>query len=52
MDLKNKLMYLIKNKDKLEYYKHNARQFIVENFSVKKMVKDTEKLYESLLEKK
>lgn len=51
-DLKNKLMYLIKNKDKLEYYKHNARQFIVENFSVKKMVKDTEKLYESLLEKK
>ena len=47
-DLKNKLLTLIDNKSKLEFYKNNAREFIKENFSVEKMVKQTENLYKKL----
>jgi glycosyltransferase involved in cell wall biosynthesis len=47
-DLKEKLLELIDNKEKLDFYKQNARKFIEENFSVEKMVKETESLYDEL----
>jgi glycosyltransferase involved in cell wall biosynthesis len=47
-DLKEKLLTLINDKEKLNFYKKNARKFIKENFSVEKMVNETEKLYDEL----
>jgi len=49
-DLKEKLLTLIDDKEKLNFYKQNARKFIIDNFSVDKMVNDTEKLYHKLTE--
>jgi len=48
-DLKNKLLMLIDDKDRLNFYKQNARKFILDNFSVDKMVKETENLYERVV---
>jgi len=48
-DLKDKLLTLIDDKEKLNFYKKNAREFIKENFSVEKMVSETEKLYDRLV---
>jgi len=47
-DLRKKILFLIDNKEKYQFYKQNARQFIIDNFSVQKMVEDTEKLYDRL----
>jgi len=44
-DLKEKLLTMIKDKEKYNYFKQNARNFIKENFSVEQMVKQTEELY-------
>jgi len=48
-DLKEKLLTLIDDKEKLNFYKENAREFIKKNFSVEKMVSETEKLYDRLV---
>jgi len=50
-DLKEKILEMINNKEKYEYFKNNARDFIERNFSIEKMVKDTENLYKRVGEK-
>jgi glycosyltransferase involved in cell wall biosynthesis len=47
-DLKEKLLQMINNKEKYEYFKSNARDFIKQNFSVEKMVRETEDLYKKI----
>ena len=47
-DLENRLNELIDNKEKLNTFKNNARNFILTKFSVEKMMEDTIKLYKEL----
>jgi len=47
-DLKKKILIMIEDKEKYNFYKQNARKFIVENFSVNRMVEMTEKLYKNI----
>lgn len=47
--LENQLKELLTNEDKLQLMKSNCRKFIVEKFSVEKMMKDTKKLYKELV---
>jgi len=49
-DLKEKLQILVNDKDLREQFSNNAREFIVKNFSVEKMVKNTKKLYERVVD--
>jgi len=49
-DLKNKILTMIEDKEKYNFYKQNARKFIIDNFSVEQMVNKTEKLYKKLEE--
>ena len=46
--LKNALKTLIEDTDLRAKFSTNARNFIMENFSIKAMVKQTEKMYETL----
>jgi len=48
-DLKEKLQILIDDKDLRKKFSSNAREFIVKNFSVEKMVNDTKELYERVV---
>ncbi len=47
-DLTQKLKKLVKDKNTRLFYKKNARIFIEDNFSIKKMVKLTQNLYKEL----
>jgi len=47
--LKLILLDLLHNAERLSFLKSNARNFVVDNFSVEKMVEDTEKLYDNLI---
>ena len=47
-DLKDKILTMIEDKEKYNFYKQNAREFIKENFSVEQMVNKTERLYKKL----
>ncbi len=46
--LENQLNELLNNEEKLNYFKSNARDFILKTFSVEKMMEDTTKLYNEL----
>ncbi len=47
-DLEKKISELLENKEKLQEFKNNSRKFILEKFSVEKMMEDTKKLYREL----
>jgi glycosyltransferase involved in cell wall biosynthesis len=47
--LKEQLENVLTNKEKLNFFKQNARPFILEGFSVEKMLSDTEELYGNLV---
>ncbi len=49
--LEEQLKELLKNQDKLNFLKQNARPFIQRLFSVDKMMNDTEHLYDDLVKK-
>lgn len=46
--LKKALKELILNKDLRDKFAKFGREYVIKNFSIEKMIKDTEKLYESL----
>lgn len=46
--LKKALKELILNKDLRDRFAKFGREYVIKNFSIEKMIKDTEKLYESL----
>ncbi len=47
-DLEKKFNELLENREKLQEFKNNSRKFILEKFSVEKMMEDTKKLYREL----
>lgn len=47
--LEDQLRMLLNDEEKLQQFKANCRKFIIEKFSVEKMMKDTEKLYKELV---
>lgn len=47
-ELREKIKFLAGNQGIRKKFSHNAREWIVKNFSVEKMVKDTKNLYESI----
>ena len=48
-DLREKILLMIRDKERYNFYKQNARDFIIKNFSLKQMVKKTQELYRSLV---
>lgn len=48
-ELEIRLNELIEDKEKLNQFKINSRKFILENFSVEKMMEDTIKLYREII---
>lgn len=48
-DLREKLEILIKNDELRKIFGENAREEVLKNFSVKSMVENTQKLYESII---
>jgi len=47
-ELREKIIEMMENKERYEFFKANSREFIIKNFSVEKMVKDTQELYDKI----
>lgn len=52
IDLKNKLLYLIENKDKVESVKPRAKEYVLSNFSWDQIADRFEQLYKEVLNEK